>query len=37
MVFMRDLAIVLLTCSFVDAQWLDIPAKGMPRGGNTHD
>jgi hypothetical protein len=37
MVFMRDLAIVLLTCSFVDAQWLDIPAKEMPHGGNTHD
>jgi hypothetical protein len=31
MEFIRDLAIVLLTCSFVDAQWLDIPAKGMPR------
>jgi hypothetical protein len=33
MEFMRHLAIALLTWSFVDAQWLDIPAKGMPRTG----
>jgi hypothetical protein len=34
---MRHLAITLLTWSFMDAQWLDISAKGMPSDRNSHD
>jgi hypothetical protein len=37
MEFMPQLVIALLTCSFVGAQWLAIPAEGDSARGDSHD